>query len=185
MTGVSIAKRTAALLGAIAALAAASSAAPSAEGASTKGLLWATVNACDTPARPDRMGVRGSMPGTGRAGKMLIRFSAQYYDAANLRWRSVHGSRGTSPWLLAGSSKLKFREVGWTFEFDPPAPGAAFRVRGAADFEWRERRPVKKGSKKTKSVVVKRRRAITTAGHVSKTEGDPPGFTADACEIRG
>ena len=156
-----------------------------AHGASTKGLLWATVNACDTPVKPDRMGVRGSMPGTGRTGKMLIRFSAQYFDPATGAWRAVHGSRGRSPWLLAGSSKLKYREVGWTFAFGPPAAGGSFRVRAAAEFEWRERRPVEKGSAKTESVVVKERRAITSAGHTSSAGSDPPGFSAEACEIRG
>jgi len=153
--------------------------------ASTKGLLWATVNACDTTARPDRVGVRGSMPGTGREGKMRMRFSAQFFDPTRGAWRNVHGRQGVSPWLEAGSSKFKFRETGWNFQFVPPAPGATFLTRAAAEFEWRERRAIKKGSNKTESVVVKKRRALTKAGHSSPAGSDPAGFSASNCQITG
>src|SRR3954453_2189217 len=106
-------RRTAPVLAAAAALALA--AAP-VQAASTKKLLWATVNICDTAEHSNQMGVRGSMPGTGNPGKMFMRFTAQYFDAGHNPWANVKGT-DTSPWVLAGSSERRYRQAGYTFNF--------------------------------------------------------------------
>jgi hypothetical protein len=138
--------------------------------------LWATVNVCDTAAHPDMMGVRGRMPGDGTHARMFMRFKAQYLSGRT--WVDV-GGRGTSPWLSAGSAAFVYREIGYTFEFRPPAAGTSYLLRGRATFEWRERRRVN-GTRRW--VVVKRRRATTVAGHRS-ADADPADFTAATCRV--
>src|SRR5947207_14010398 len=34
--------------------------------------LWATVNVCDTVGHPDSIGIRGSMPGDGQKGEVML-----------------------------------------------------------------------------------------------------------------
>ena len=138
--------------------------------------LWATVNVCDTAAHPNMMGVRGRMPGDGTRAQMYMRFKAQYLSGRT--WVDV-GGRGTSPWLAAGSARFVFREIGYTFEFRPPAAGVDYLLRGRVTFEWRERRRVRG---KRRWVVVKRRREVTEEGHRS-TEADPEGYTAATCRV--
>jgi hypothetical protein len=138
--------------------------------------LWATVNVCDTAAHPDMMGVRGRMPGDGTRARMFMRFNAQYLSGRT--WVDV-GGRGTSPWLSAGSAEFVYREIGYTFEFRPPPAGTGYDMRGRATFEWRERRRV---HGKVRWVVVKRRRAVTAAGHRS-ADADPVDFTAATCRV--
>jgi hypothetical protein len=134
--------------------------------------LWATVNVCDTPGKPDRIGIRGSMPGTGKKGEMFMRFRVQFFDATKKSWRVVRDSDADSGYISAGSSRFKVRQTGATFHFTPPA-GGSFRMRGMVDFEWR-----------AKGRVAKSTRRYTEAGHKSVSGADPPGFSASACKIR-
>ena len=138
--------------------------------------LWSTVNVCDTAAHPDMMGVRGRMPGDGTRARMYMRFKAQYLNGDT--WTDVDG-KGTSPWLAVGSAVYVYREIGYTFEFRPPADGASYLLRGRTTFEWRERRRVRG---RLRWVVVKRRRETTEAGHRSR-DADPAGFTAATCRV--
>ncbi len=138
--------------------------------------LWATVNVCDTAAHPDMMGVRGRMPGDGTRARMYMRFKAQYLNGST--WTDVDG-KGTSPWLSVGSAQYVYREIGYTFEFRPPADGTSYKLRGRATYEWRERQRV---HGRLRWVVVKRRRETTEAGHRSR-DSDPAGFSAATCEI--
>src|SRR5256885_2576008 len=66
-------------------------------------LLWATVNVCDTPQNPDTIGIRGSIPGSGRSGEqMYLRFRVQYYSRGENRWHNI--TRGAdSGWVAVGS----------------------------------------------------------------------------------
>src|SRR5689334_5834249 len=42
--------------------------------------LWATINICDTAKHPDTIGIRASMPGSGKAKeRMYMRFQVQYW----------------------------------------------------------------------------------------------------------
>lgn len=135
--------------------------------------LWATVNVCDTPGKPDRIGVRASMPGTGRRGDMLMRFRVQYFDDGT--WRQVSGA--VTPWLRAGSSRYRTREAGINFRIDPPASPDVLVLRGRVEFRWTERRG---GSTR----IVMRARANTKGGHPDTLGSDPPGFSAGLCELR-
>lgn len=142
---------------------------------------WATVNLCDTASAPDSMGVRASMSGTGRSRRLYMRFRAQYNVPGGQGWRLVRGS-GFSPWLPVGLLRRGTRQAGWTFAFDPPGDGRTFLVRGLVDFQWRAKR--RRGSRKrTRWVVVKRRRAVTRAGLRGVDGGDPPGTSRASCLI--
>src|SRR3954447_20239980 len=136
-------------------------------------LLWATVNVCDTPANPDTIGIRGSIPGSGRSGEqMYIRFRVQYYSRSENRWHNI--TRGAdSGWVAVGSARFKVRQAGWSFRFVPPGDGTSHFLRGVAAFEWR------RGDK-----VVNHAQERTTGRHRSATGADPAGYSAPNCEIR-
>jgi hypothetical protein len=134
--------------------------------------LWATVNRCDPPAKPHSMGVRASMPGDRRARRMYMRFRVQYWSPGHGGWRPVTGA-GVSPWVYAGPARVRSDQEGWTFAFEKPPPGTAFRMRGIVDFKWTRRR----------RRVVKRRRAVTRAGLSGVDAGDPPGTSLASCLI--
>jgi hypothetical protein len=141
--------------------------------------LWATVNLCNTPQQPFKVGVRGHMPGDGKREKMYMRFTAEY-RAPDGTWQPVDGT-GRSPWIYAGSALFSNEETGFTFSFDQPNPGDRFVIRGRADFQWRAKR---RRHGKVRIVVVHRATAITSAGHPSMG-ADPPGYSAAACVMEG
>jgi hypothetical protein len=136
-------------------------------------LLWVTVNVCDTAKNPDTIGVRGSMPGSGRSGEqMYIRFRVQYFSRSEGRWHNV--TQGAdSGWVAVGSARFRVRQAGWSFRFVPPADGTSNLLRGVAVFEWR------RGDK-----VVNHAQKRTTGAHRSATGADPPGYSASNCEIK-
>jgi hypothetical protein len=151
---------------------------PAAASASSR--VWATVNICDSAAAPDSMGVRASMPATGRPRRLYMRFRAQYLDVGG--WRHVRGS-GTSPWVFLGVARRGSEQGGWTFRFGVPAPGSSFRTRGLVDFQWRAKRR-KRPRRRARWVVVLRRRTVTRAGLADVGGGDPPGTSLASCLIR-
>ena len=133
--------------------------------------LWATVNVCDTPRNPDRLGLRGSMPGNGLKGEMFMRFRVQYFNRKKQRWRTVSDTDADSGYLSAGSSRFKVRQTGATFHLAPPQ-GGSWTLRGMVDYEWR-----------LKGRVTKRAKRFTEEGRKSVSGADPPGFSASECEI--
>lgn len=138
----------------------------------TSKLLWATVNVCDTAAKPDTVGIRASMPGSGiRGEQMFIRFQLQFFDVTDKRWHNV-GPAGDSGFLAVGSALYRSRQTGTNFKVMPPASGA-FILRGAVTFEWR-----KDGD------VVRRARKRTRSKHPNTIGADPKGFSAATCEVR-
>ena len=137
--------------------------------------LWATVNICDTPKNPDRVGVRGRMPGTGRRESMRLRIALQYRDAGE--WRNDEDL--VSPWLGAGSALRLFGETGYTFALRPPA-GRSSLVRGVVRFEWRDRR---RRNGRLVWVVTKRKRVVTEGRHRTR-QADPRNFSAATCLVR-
>jgi hypothetical protein len=90
---------------------------------------WATVNVC----APGQLGLRASLPGGGR-GRMSARFSAEWLDPSTKAWRPISGS--SSPWIDAGSAKVGWTQVGWTFSIDSPPPGERYQLRGVAQLRW-------------------------------------------------
>lgn len=141
--------------------------------------LWATVNICDTPAHPDRMGVRARMPGNGTSQQMWMRFQAHWFDEQANRWRAI-GRAATSRWIRLGHARVRSRETGYTFAFDPPPAGTRFVVRGVVDYQWRAKR--RRGS--TRRWVVVRRERLNTRTRSGNVRGaDPPGFSSGLCEL--
>lgn len=132
--------------------------------------LWATVNVCDTRSHPDTLGIRASMPGSGRQREqMFMRFSVQYYGA-DRRWHRA-GRRSTSDSIEIGSGAARARQGGWTVRFSRRTQRPQF-VRGFVTFEWRVR-----------GHVVRRAKVITESGHPSSVGADPKGFSAATCRL--
>ena len=132
--------------------------------------LWATINVCDTITHADTIGVRGSIPGSGRRGEhMYMRFQVQYFRASDQLWHNIPKG-GDSGFVHVGSARFKARQGGRLFVFAPPA-GGSWQMRGVVTFQWRI------GSK-----VVRRVRERTSAGH-HVAESDPAGYSSDTCVI--
>jgi hypothetical protein len=152
-------------------------AASSAQGVTKKPVkhLWATLNVCDTKHSPDRLGVRGRMPGDGTKERMYMRFTAQFRQGKV--WKAARGARST--FLFAGSARYLYKEFGFTFDFGPLKKGQRFRMRGLVEFQWRARRG--KGSK-ARWVVVRHTQRFTEGGHRTKN-AEPAGYSAATCLV--
>jgi len=132
--------------------------------------LWATVNVCDTEGHPDTIGIRGSMPGTGRReDRMYMRFVVQY-RAADGAWRAL-STGGDSGWVRVGHGGWGARQSGYSFRVRPPS--GRVRLRGLVRFEWRRGRR-----------VVRRETRATEAGHRSTAGADPRGYSRGTCIVR-
>lgn len=132
--------------------------------------LWATINVCDTVKAPNTVGVRVSMPGSGKKlERMYARISLQFFDDATKSWKAI-GKAADSGWLSLGSSKFLRRETGRTFKLAAPATGQTFRIRGFVRYEWRlGKAPVRRASR-------------VTSGRISDVIGaDPADYSAGTC----
>lgn len=138
------------------------------------GDLWATVNICDTPGARNIIGIRASMPGNGTAQRMFMRFEAQWYSTERGRFVPTGSS---SRWRSAGSARYKSSQLGFSFQFDDPPAGTAFRMRGKVSYQWRARRG-------KRWVVVRRASRITRAGLDGVKGGDPAGRSDAQCLMR-
>ncbi|MDX6702545.1 MAG: hypothetical protein QOF26_2771 [Baekduia sp.] len=135
-------------------------------------LLWSTVNICDTTKHPDTIGIRASMPGSGKAGeKMYMRFQVQYFRTSTQKWAATDATVD-SGFQSVGAAKFRRRESGWNFSITPPAAGQTYRLRGVVSFEWR------KGTKVVRKAVKR-----TRSGHQGTFGADPAGFSAAECTI--
>lgn len=132
--------------------------------------LWATVNLCDTPAKPGAVGVRVSIPRERGAPQQWARIRLQWFDGDKRAWRLVRSSGGDAGWARFGIG-TRLVQGGTTFTFPPPKPGARIVLRGIVDVEWRA------GTR-----VVDRARMTTTAGH---RDGKDPQrrVSRSSCEI--
>jgi hypothetical protein len=136
-------------------------------------LLWATINICDTDKHPDTIGIRASMPGSGRKGeRMYMRFQVQYFKVSANQWANGDAT-ADSGFRPVGAAKYRRRESGWNFSISPPPAGQTYRLRGIVTFEWR------KGDE-----VVRRARKRTRSGHPGTVGADPKTFSAAECTIR-
>jgi hypothetical protein len=152
-------------------------------GAVPKKTPWATVNVCDTAGKRNSMGIRAGMPGNGTRQRMFMRFQLQWYRADRKRYVDTGAP---SAWIAAGSARFRAAQRGFTFAgiADPPA-GARFRLRGKVTFHWRALRPVRKGAKRKRAVVVKRARRFTRGGLQGVVGGKPPGRSTAVCLVEG
>lgn len=132
--------------------------------------LWATIDVCNPKDQPNTVGIRGSMPGDGRAGdKMYMSFRLQIMSAAK-RW--VDLVAGATPGYVAVGSSANAREGGRSFQLVPVAGKPASELRGVVSYQWRH----------GKTVILKISRP-TTAGHEALAGADPTGFSAASCLI--
>lgn len=135
-------------------------------------LLWATVNTCDTTRSPDTIGIRASMPGSGkRAERMFMRFQVQFRSPADGLWHRITNG-ADSGFVAVGSARFVSREAGRSFRFAAPDAGSTLVLRGKVTYEWR-----------TGKRVVRRAVKSTSAGYLSAVGSDPRGFSAAVCEV--
>lgn len=119
--------------------------------------LWATVNHCDSPARPSAMGVRVSVPPRYRGERQWARIRVEWYDAARNAWALLPAG-GDSGWRRIGQGH-RLAQGGTTFHFKPPAAGRYLIIRGVVDFQLRKR-----------GRVTKRARTLTAPGHADPAD---------------
>jgi hypothetical protein len=132
--------------------------------------LWATVNVCDTATQPDTIGIRGSMPGTGRRDdRMFMRFTVQF-QASDGVWRGL-STGGVSDWQAVGTGLWEARQSGYSFQVRPPQ--GSVRLRGLVRFEWRRN-----------GRVVRHEVRATEAGHRSTAGADPRGYSRGVCLVQ-
>src|SRR3954452_13711071 len=135
-------------------------------------LLWATINVCDTKKHPDTIGIRASMPGSGRKReRMYMRFQVQYFKVSAGAWANGDAT-ADSGFRPVGKATYRRRESGWNFSITPPPAGQTYRLRGIVTFEWRKgKKVVRKASKRTHS------------GHGGASGADRKGASAAECVI--
>ena len=127
--------------------------------------LWATIDLCNPPDQPHYVGVRGSMPGDGRAtDSMYMRFRLQYVNAAG-QWADI--ANGPVPSFVAVGSARTTRQLGRSFQVRPQR---ALTFRGVVSFQWRH------GSR-----VLASASRVSSAGRESLKGSDPAGFSAATC----
>jgi hypothetical protein len=132
--------------------------------------LWATIDVCDPADEPNTVGIRGSMPGDGKAGeKMYMSFRLQYLNAHKL-WVDV--ASGASSNFVAVGSGAAARQGGATFDLKPVNGQPPVTLRGVVDFQWRHGKAVMLSATRT-----------STVGHKSLAGADPANFSAATCVI--
>jgi hypothetical protein len=130
--------------------------------------LWATVNLCDTPAKPSAIGIRVSVPAHGRHLQQWVRIHVEFFDGAT--WKRV-GDAGDAHWRRFGRGRGTV-QAGTTFTYPPPPAGQSLILRGAVDVQWRKKHKVRGRAK-----------LPTESGHSSKK--DPRLAISQAtCEIK-
>jgi hypothetical protein len=151
----------------------------SAEGALLKALvrskeLWGTIDICNPKDQPDTVGIRGSMPGDGRAHDgLFMRFRLQYQDAKTKQWFDLPlpGPPKPPKFIRVGAG-ASVRQGGRSFQLQPQAGKPAFMLRGFVEFQWRRA-----------GRVIQAATRSTTARHRSGAGADPAGFTSAGCLI--
>ncbi|HYM46339.1 MAG TPA: hypothetical protein VES65_09320 [Solirubrobacteraceae bacterium] len=132
--------------------------------------LWATVDVCNPPDERNTVGIRGSMPGDGRArDTMYMRFQLQYLQAKG-GWASL-ARDGDSGFIALGGARTT-RQGGTSFQLMGVKGRPAYTLRGVVTFQWR------RGARVLHEVT-----RTTTAGHRSAADADPPGYSTAQCRI--
>jgi hypothetical protein len=131
--------------------------------------LWATIDVCNAPDQPNTVGIRGSMPGDGKAAdKMYMNFSLEYVDAVN-QWAPLPSSE--SGWVLVGSGSGA-RQGGWSFTLKPPHSRGKFTLRGTVAFRWMR-----------STHMFAHTTLQTSSGRHVLAGADPAGFSVARCAL--
>jgi hypothetical protein len=132
--------------------------------------LWATIDVCSPKDQPNTVGIRGSMPGDGKASdKMYMSFRLQFMNSAGT-WVDLE-SAATPAYVGVGAAGAA-REGGRSFRLVPVPGRPASELRGVVRFQWRHGH-----------TVLARASRATGAPHKSVAGSDPPGFSAASCLI--
>jgi hypothetical protein len=132
--------------------------------------LWATIDVCAPADQRDTVGIRGSMPGDGKAhDRMYMSFRLQYMNVSK-QWVDMSGG-ASSGWVAVGGGASP-RQGGTSFELKPVAGKPAVTLRGVVDFQWRHGK-----------TIVQTATEPTSTGHKSLAGADPQGFSAATCVI--
>jgi len=133
--------------------------------------LWATIDVCNPFDQPDTVGIRGSMPGDGRAGDtMYMRFRLEYLVRAGNYWSPL--ATGAPSGFVAVGNGRAARQAGRSFQLVPVPGKPAFKLRGVVTFQWRRG-----------ATIVQAVSRPTTAGRQSLAGADPAGYSAATCAI--
>jgi hypothetical protein len=116
---------------------------------------WATINACDPPERPARVGVRVGGPNR-RDAAQWVRIRIEWFDGPRRAWRVARSGADPFIKLSEGGGPVS---GGVTYSFTPPASGSRLKLRGVVDVEWRRGRR-----------VLSRARLRTVGGRASATD---------------
>jgi hypothetical protein len=128
------------------------------------GVLWATVNSCNTRRYPGRLGIRGQMPSLGFSASMSMNIQVEYLSQANHRFRPVPGaSRAIG---FTATTGLHQQGANWRFSAHTGTLSATIT------FTWALGRK-----------VLARTTRTVTSGHPDADFGDPPHFSAAQCKI--
>jgi hypothetical protein len=132
-------------------------------------LLWATVDQCTSAPGADVVGLRGSMPGTGRrAERMLMRFRLEYRGQKG-NWHFLKGA--DSGFVDAGSARYVSRQAGRDFHF-ASMPASQTVLRGVVTFDWR-----------LGAMTIHHARLHTTGEREVGAGAVPPGYSAAHCAL--
>ncbi len=133
--------------------------------------LWATIDVCNAADQPDTVGIRGSMPGDGKAhDQMFMSFRLQYEDTKTKQWFNLPAA--TAPAFVRVGAGASVRQGGRSFQLQPQAGKPAFMLRGVVEFQWRRAGRVLQSASRP-----------TTAGRRSRAGADPAGYSAAGCLI--
>jgi hypothetical protein len=134
-------------------------------------LLWATIDVCDTPAHPDTIGIRGSMPGTGDARQLMyMRFVVEYRSPSG-HWHYLTGA-GESKFVAVGNGSALARQAGQDFALKANA-SESYTLRGVVVFEWR-----------LNGRTIDQQVRASRAGHRAAAGADPRDYSAATCTIK-
>ena len=132
--------------------------------------LWSTINICGTKKHPHDLGIRGRMPGDGKASHtMWMRFIVQYRNSSG-KFVNVKGV--STKFRNEGTGNISWRSDGQTFTMTAEKKPATFTFRGLVKFQWR----------KSNGTVVRSAQRTTTAGHPTP-QSKPKGFSAATCTM--
>jgi hypothetical protein len=140
--------------------------------------LWATVNRCDTPASPNTVGVRASMPGTKYRSRLYMRFRIQFWSDTR---QSFVGTDSASRWLRIGNGRAAATQSGFNFTFADPPPGEQFVLRGVVQYRYTALRK-RRGRKRWR--IVKQYERLTRSGQRGVQAADPAGSSFSLCIVR-
>jgi hypothetical protein len=138
------------------------SAIDAAEGSSS---LWATVNVCNFPSKPDTIGVRGQMPALGLPASLSMTVQIDYWSANQKTFLPAPDASQT---VSLGEATTGLHQAGVSFRFEPGS--GAFS--GSVTFQW------ERGG----TVVATATRQVTS-GHPGVDFSRPAHLSAAQCSI--